>query len=73
MLMTTLLYNPDKCKSIAFPKHETTQLRKIVLNDRDIDWYSSVEHLGHILNESLSDKEDIDPVSYTHLTLPTKA
>lgn len=57
-----LVYNPDKCQLIKFPAigRPTTHTTGVVtFCGRQLDWTTSVDHLGHKLTSDLSDDADV--------------
>ena len=60
-----------------FAHHGGFDLQLKAAGDLDVDQHHTVEDvgiaLGQAFGKALGDKKGILPVSYTHLTLPTKA
>ena len=68
----SLQFNASKSHCIAYGKTSKFSLPVMVLGGTTLCWSSSIKYLGVYLLGGSSLKFDIMPVSYTHLTLPTK-
>ena len=65
--------HPNGNGAVERVNNTMAQMLAMLVSEPQNNWDEQLFHLEFVYNNSISDATNLAPVSYTHLTLPTKA